>query len=140
MGRKRKGKKVTVQKRVYKIPKFFLCPFCEEKDAVKITIKKQEGTADLTCMKCGRGDSNIKVGPLDEPIDIYNRYLDLSREVNQQYNTTVVSRDDSRNYQNNMYDDEEIEQDGTGLMRLKEKVQDASDSDYTELESDSNSN
>ena len=90
MGKKRKGKKVTVQKRVYKIPKLFPCPFCLKQDGIKIEIKRDKfsggGTAVLRCRKCNVNDSNIPVSRLTEPIDIYNHWMDKAREENKKYN------------------------------------------------------
>ncbi|KAH0786511.1 transcription elongation factor 1 [Histomonas meleagridis] len=135
MGKKKKGKKVTVQKRVYKIPKFFWCPFCEAKDAVKITVKKKLGTASLICQKCGKGEQDIKIGPLDEPIDIYDQYIDSAREVNQQYNPIIIKPMDSRIIDES---DDDIINDDTVLSRKKDfHDSDSDDSAYSDLESES---
>ena len=134
MGKKKKGKKVTVQKRVYKIPKFFLCSFCEAKDAVKITIKKKDKLASLICQKCGKGEQDIKVGPLDEPIDIYDQYLDNSREANEQYNPTIAKTDGFKSIEE--MSDEEIEHDETVLSRRSDLPESDSGMEYSDLESD----
>ena len=84
--RKKSGKKVTVQKRVYKIPKYFECPFCGRKDGIKITISNKDRTADLLCRSCGVEEKDIEVTQLTEPIDIYDDWMDRARETNVEYN------------------------------------------------------
>ena len=88
--RKKSGKKVTVQKRVYKIPKFFECPLCGRKDGIKITIDHKCRKAQLQCRSCGAKEEGIEVTPLTEPIDIYDDYMDRARAANEEYNPQQI--------------------------------------------------
>lgn len=130
---KRKGKKVVVQKRIYKIPKLFKCPYCLKEDGIKISLnkKKDSQVAILVCTKCGVGAQDIPVGPLTEPIDIYTDWMDQAREANLKYNASskAASRLDdegiddllrqaNRQSRHRGYDDdEEIEYDRGALLR-----------------------
>lgn len=139
MGKKKKGKKVTVQKRVYKIPKFFECPFCGRKDGIKITISQKEKTAQLHCMSCGRGEPDpITIGPLTEPIDVYDDFIDRTRESNKEYNANFVEHDFSSDNDMNKASDSDVEYDNTKMRKTKD-VSDSNDSD-SDLDSENSSN
>lgn len=119
--RKKSGKKVTVQKRVYKIPKLFPCPFCSQQNVVKITINNKKMTADLECRKCGIKDEEIPITPLTEAIDIYDDWMDSAREANAKFNAAkhAVEEDDYDDRNRVAYVDEPIEHDYSGSLKKK---------------------
>lgn len=137
MGKKKKGKKVTVQKRVYKIPKFFECPFCGRKDGIKISIHQKEKYATLECRSCHRGESEqIPIDPLTEPIDIYDNFMDRTREANIEFNAQPIDRDFSSDDDGNKIADSDgdfVEDDDT---KIKKGGSDNSDSNSSALSSD----
>ena len=108
MGKKRKGKKVTVQKRIYKIPKLFPCAFCGKKDGIKITLDHKRRVAELVCRSCGVGDKGMKIGPLTEPIDIYTEWMDQSRQANARYNRRQAPPEEERDRGSDYNDDSDI--------------------------------
>ena len=97
MGKRKKAKKVTVQKRVYKIPKLFPCPFCLKQDGIKITMERRRDPpiASLQCRGCGISEESIPIrSELVEPIDIYTDWRDLVYEANEKYNRQRETIDD----------------------------------------------
>ena len=106
MGKRRKTpKKALVQKKKYKVPKFFRCPYCARQDGIKITMNRKMGTADLICRNCGVGSKNIDTSLrlLKDPIDVYDEWMDKAREANQEYN--VAQQKNSDNDDDDDYDE-----------------------------------
>jgi transcription elongation factor Elf1 len=131
MGKKRRGKKLTVQKFVYKIPKQFSCPACMKPASVKVTFsKKPEEHAEILCTSCGVGEANIPIGPLTEPIDIYDDWMDTWREANARFNAVRRTEPDEERLEHFRPSrrHEEIEYDDTGQLRRVTARQESSGS------------
>ena len=124
MGKRKKAKKVTPQKRVYKIPKLFPCPFCLKKDGIKITMERRADppVASLQCRGCGIGDESIPIrSELVEPVDIYTDWMDQVHEANEKYNRQREpvddeiddrrERDDGYSRRRNISDDDRLSTD-----------------------------
>ncbi|OHT14033.1 hypothetical protein TRFO_15691 [Tritrichomonas foetus] len=139
--RKKSGKKVTVQKRVYKIPKFFECPFCGRKDGIKISINQKEKRATLLCRSCAVKEEDIECTPLTEPIDIYDDWMDRAREINAEYNPQIEEIEDSSDDDGNKLDsDNDVSYDPKVMITKKgNSSSSSSSSSDSELSSDDDS-
>ena len=110
---------MTVQKRVYKIPKYFECPFCGRKDGIKVNISQKDKLATLQCRSCGRGEPEpIPITNLTEPIDVYDDFMDRTRDSNIDYNAQPIDRDSSSDDDGNKPSDSDyIEYDHTKMSK-----------------------
>ena len=139
---KRKKSTPKVQRRFYRIPKFFACPICNAEDSIAITLSHQTRRAQLQCKKCGEKVTDIQITPITEAIDVYNDWLDAVKEQNKNYNEGTIPEDTSY-----IADDEIIMEENRLQQSKKQKPrhntsspQSASDNSSSDVSgSDSNS-
>ena len=69
-------KKPQVKK---KLPKTFYCPLCREEGTVRVDTKRsREDLVVLVCSNCSGSFKDVRK-KLDEPVDVYYRFLDYCR-------------------------------------------------------------
>jgi transcription elongation factor Elf1 len=136
MGKRKKGKKLTVQKRVYKIPKLFSCPYCFQQDGIKITFDKRKGSASLLCRKCDNAEYEMPLTALTEPVDVYDAWMDVVRESNAKFNPDIKSLEEREREKLAQQRAEEIEYEGR-LTRAKTPSEDDETLSEDGLEDDS---
>jgi transcription elongation factor Elf1 len=72
MGRRRRKVARIPKKR---LPQVFLCPQCG-KEAIRIDLSKEEGSASIGCGACGLADQLPFTSPTYQEIDVYCRFTD----------------------------------------------------------------
>jgi transcription elongation factor Elf1 len=76
---RRKKRKVQVRKRIKRIPKIFICPYCS-KQSLQINIRRVQGEdyaiAEAICGECGFC-ARFRVPTIMQPVDAYGRLIDL---------------------------------------------------------------
>ena len=77
MGRRRRRKEVRIEKP--RLPKFFTCPHCGS-ESVVVKIDKRERKALVSCGACNISWETRDIKEYEEPIDIYNRFVDAYLE------------------------------------------------------------
>ncbi|EAX92931.1 hypothetical protein TVAG_335930 [Trichomonas vaginalis G3] len=98
---KRKKSTPKVQKKFYRLPKNFHCPYCNCEDSVHVTMDLKNLRADIHCVKCKEGVPNAKITKISEPIDVYDDWVDQIREQNKNFNP------DKEEQMTEIYEDEE---------------------------------
>lgn len=112
---KRKKSTPKVQKRFYRLPKTFQCPFCNCPDSVHVKFDKKDMLAKVKCVKCKEGVKNIKMTPITEPIDIYDDWVDQVREANKSYNPTIEEqRVDAYEDEETVYEESRLQSNSKG--------------------------
>jgi transcription elongation factor Elf1 len=136
MGKRRAAKTQRPTAKVYKMPKFFACPFCASEDSIRIKIDRKKKSAELSCRSCDVKDTNFQVHTLTEPIDIYTEWRDAAVEANKKYNPAVVGPESDSSFDEDH--DGPVEYDtGKQLQHARRRSSSGSDSSQlgSELES-----
>ena len=85
MGGKKSSTKVAPKIKP-KLDKAFNCPYCSHQKAVEVKIDRRGAVANLACRVCSV-DYQMRVQPLDHPVDVYAEWIDqveiLNRNKNQ---------------------------------------------------------
>ena len=110
---KRKKSTPKVQRRFYRIPKYFQCPVCNAEDSVEVVLKHKERKAELRCKKCGERADDFNITPITEAIDVYNDWIDNLKETNKNYNEGSIADDAA------IISDDEIEMEESRLQQNK---------------------
>ncbi|CAD8048233.1 unnamed protein product [Paramecium sonneborni] len=74
MGGRRKSNRMPKKEKIQTIKTIFDCALCGYKNCVIVKIKKVIKIAELNCDKC-QVSFSTKIKGLDEPIDVYHKWL-----------------------------------------------------------------
>ena len=101
MGR-RKSTLPKPQKKFYKLPKQFECPYCNQIDGVKVSISRKDKTARIQCVKCEEPNPPrvLHVEKICEAVDVYDEWMDDVRKQNKVYNLDLHVEEAEDQYEN----------------------------------------
>ena len=80
-GKKRANKPPPRAKILIPLDILFDCPFCNHEKSCEVRMDKSRKTGYIKCRSC-QADYQTKITPLDEPLDVYNEWIDACEEAN----------------------------------------------------------
>ncbi|KAH7829828.1 putative Transcription elongation factor 1 [Monocercomonoides exilis] len=109
---KRKARKLKpkAKPKLPKVPTIFDCPFCNQEKSVGVSIDKSTMIAKIRCSMC-TADFQTTAGYLDEPIDLYCKWIDKCKEVNAREAGRSREDDPDEDYEEEEEEEDELEPD-----------------------------
>ena len=80
-GKKRANKPPPRPRNIVPLEILFDCPFCNHEKSCDVKMDKTRKTAYIKCRQCS-ADYQTKITQLDEPLDVYNMWIDACEEAN----------------------------------------------------------
>jgi len=131
---KKKSSLPPPQKKFYRLPKQFECPFCNKIDGIKIEMNGKKLIAKVTCIGCEYQSSEIAIQKITEAVDVYDEWMDQVRETNKEHNKNSNTRImlPNRNEYQEDEEDEQIIQESTLRPVKGLSNSDSDDSDFSD--------